>query len=185
MPVSVISLTRWTTSRILLRNECLSEHNVHVHPDALWVALMNCIKNAIDAYLAPTEGKKRRLSGSHSVRVVSHDDPEQPEDYCLISICDEAGGIPADIVSLVGRDLVSTKGEKGTGLGFQIVVETVKRLGGSVLIATSVESDGRPAGTIVSLKLPRHADAAPLSEAEDSPVVVNDITAHFDLVQSN
>jgi sensor histidine kinase regulating citrate/malate metabolism len=101
-------------------------------------------------------------------------------DYTLLNICDVAGGIPQEVLMRMGKELVSTKGEKGTGLGFQIVVETLTRLQGSVIIATlTVPTPEFAAGTIISLKLPK---VVRKTAPRESLIIASDPRKHFEVV---
>ena len=143
---------------------------------------MNCVKNAVDAYLSID----RDVRPEHCrVIISSFDASESPDDYYLLSIADTAGGIPDHVLHRMGRELVTTKGEKGTGLGFQIVVDTVKKLRGIVHIASStISSEDLPAGTIISLRLPKHADAPTCSGPDDPGIVIEDYEQHFNYIYS-
>ena len=83
----------------------------------------------------------------------------------------------------MGRELITTKGEKGTGLGFQIVVDTVRLLRGIVHVASStVSTTDFPAGTIISLRLPKHADAPSLDRPDASGIVIEEYEQHFNYI---
>lgn len=164
-------------SRIQLSSLCEPGAEVYSDPDALSIAFLNCVKNAVDAYLSID---RNVLPKSSRVIVSSFDARDSPEDYYLLSIADTAGGISEHVLRRMGRELITTKGEKGTGLGFQIVVDTVRRLRGVVHIASStVGAPDLPAGTIISLRLPKHASAPSLSSPDTAGILIEDYELHF------
>lgn len=131
---------------------------------ALIHALLQCLKNAIDAL------KQRQRPGM--VHVTCCDDPFDSERLCALNVCDDAGGIPAPIMKLVGRRLTSTKGEAGAGIGLLITTRLARAMGGTVRIASSTTSAGPcPAGTVVSLCLPK-PDAPPAPHGAAEPPVL-------------
>jgi signal transduction histidine kinase len=142
--------------RVDLENACDPADRACADADALRMALMNCVKNSLDAYAT---GQDRGLDRECTVRVTSQAEAHYPDDYLVVSVIDNAGGIPEHIVQRLGEAFVSTKGDRGTGLGFNIILDTVARLRGFVRIATSTRaSQSFPAGTVVSLVLPKHAE---------------------------
>jgi signal transduction histidine kinase len=139
-----------------LKNCCKAEGHVYVDPQALSVAVMNCLKNALDAQLMrrPNDGPRRQ-----QIIVTCGLDAEKK--HGTINICDEAGGIPHTVLERLGKTLVSTKGVKGMGLGLSIAVNLIDRIGGTLRIATSTESSHEfPAGTVVSICVPTKASDA-------------------------
>jgi signal transduction histidine kinase len=64
-------------------------------------------------------------------------------------VADTGSGIPKDIRSTMFEPFVSTKGEKGTGLGLWIVKGIVEGHSGKVLVRSSVGK-----GTIFKLVFP-------------------------------
>ena len=73
------------------------------------------MKNAVDVLIEKEENRW--------IEVVSHEE----DDYVLIEIRDNAGGIKTDIMDQIFEPYVSSKGEqKGTGLGLymsKIIIE--------------------------------------------------------------
>jgi signal transduction histidine kinase len=154
--------------RVRFVNACDPSHEAWIDPLALTQALMNCIQNSLDA-LRAAGGKQGLRRGT--VRVVSSPDPEGPDRFLLVSVCDDGGGIPATLLSRLAasRALVSTKGKQGSGLGLHLVADLLRRMHGRVHLSSSTEPVGRyPAGTVVALRLPRAEVAAP-SDPEPGP----------------
>jgi signal transduction histidine kinase len=129
---------------------------------------MNCIQNSLDA-LRTAGGKHGHRRGT--IRVASSPDPDEPDRFLLLSVCDDGGGIPAALLTRLAasRALVSTKGKRGSGLGLHLVVDLVRRMHGHVRLSSSTEPVGRyPAGTVVALRLPR-VEVAVSADPEPGP----------------
>lgn len=129
---------------------------VTLDAELLSVALFNAIKNSLDAYrLASDEHRAARARLElHGRRARSVDG----EPYVGLAVVDDAGGIPLNVRQRLGRELVSTKGEMGSGLGTRIMLEAIQRLGGMTHLASSREAGEFPAGTCVVFHLPLDAD---------------------------
>lgn len=159
-------------TRVRLENQCRPHDHAFVNPKLLSVALMNCVKNAVDAYLTLNQSDQREPV---AVRVLSS--PAGSRDFCAISISDEAGGIPTILLERLGEILVSTKGSQGSGLGFWIILQCVERLKGYVQLATSrSQPNSSKGGTVVSLIVPTHANVE-RSDAE-SLILVEDYESY-------
>jgi pSer/pThr/pTyr-binding forkhead associated (FHA) protein/nitrogen-specific signal transduction histidine kinase len=138
-----------------LSNECDRSSSVLVDRDVLLICLMNCVKNSIDAYRSLSLCRRESQA---LVRLISVPDPHKPDEYCAVSVVDDAGGIDTEIFARLGKTLVSKKGDKGCGLGVSIVLHTAERLNAPVQIATSREPiSDLPAGTVVTMCLPSKA----------------------------
>lgn len=135
----------------ILENRCSPQSACYADLAPLTMALMNAVKNAIDAY-------RDRSCPAPRIVVTSNEQRERGGTACVISILDDAGGIPADVLNRLGQMLVTTKGSRGTGLGMCIVIESLARLNGRVVLATSRDTtEHAPAGSIVSLYLPKNS----------------------------
>jgi signal transduction histidine kinase len=154
--------------RVRLLNRCRDNDYAYIDSNALSVAIMNSVKNAVDAYLMG------EATDDQPFEVYITSGSDLTDDFCLLSVCDQAGGIAQTIIDNLGQSLVSTKGTKGTGLGFTIMIETLHRLGGHLRIASSTQpTETFPAGTVVSMALPKRS-AIPSMSKEKSRVVVED-----------
>ncbi len=67
----------------------------------------------------------------------------------LLSIRDFGAGIPMEIAEQIGKPFISTKGDKGLGLGLFLSHATVNRYNGSISLFNHPES-----GTVAELRLP-------------------------------
>ena len=67
----------------------------------------------------------------------------------LAGVCRDAKGVLEGLREKLGREVVSSKGEQGLGLGLYLAHSVLRRLGGSVVF-------GPPGtvGTVVEIRLP-------------------------------
>ncbi len=113
-------------------------------------SILNLALNARDAM--PDGGTLNLEAGS--VRVSAPDDDE-PKVYVRITVRDEGGGIPPDILERVFEPFFTTKDVgKGSGLGLSMVYGFAQQSGGFV----SVDSEWGN-GTAVHVHLPATSDA--------------------------
>ena len=108
--------------------------------DQLSQVLSNLIINAKDAM--PGGGTLHLRT-----RMVKTDG--EPHSWIQILVADTGSGIPAEILQSVFEPFVSTKGEKGTGLGLWIVKGIMSNHGGKISIRSRVGK-----GTIFRIMLP-------------------------------
>jgi signal transduction histidine kinase len=129
--------------------------------------LINCVKNSIDAI---STRRCRGVGRRGVVRLISGVYPERHGHFLSLSICDDGGGISPKILEQLSsgrRLLTTTKGEKGSGLGLNLVKDFVRRLGGRVRLASAAEDVGDlPAGTVITLCLPSDERTAARGETD-------------------
>jgi len=112
---------------------------VAMHETALEHVFVNLFLNARDAMAQLPSGKPRwlRIEGATT------------DGGIQLSICDNGGGIPADVLPRLFTPFVSTKGpDKGTGLGLSVCRGLIGRMGGTI----SIENSGE--GAVVTVTLP-------------------------------
>jgi signal transduction histidine kinase len=68
------------------------------------------------------------------------------------TVCDSGSGIPPAMLKKVFEPFVSTKEDRGTGLGLWISKEIIRRHGGTLRVRSSVSGARR--GTAMSVFLP-------------------------------
>jgi signal transduction histidine kinase len=102
--------------------------------------LSNLVVNAADSM--PSGGKM--TIRTRYIRSRQSDDGQ-----CTLIVADTGGGIPPEVRPTIFDPFVSTKGEKGTGLGLWIVKGIVEGHGGRILVRSSM---GR--GTIFKIIIP-------------------------------
>lgn len=102
--------------------------------------LINLLMNARDALLEHCPDSRTRR-----IRVAA----ECVKDIVSLTIADNGGGIPADLLPRVFQPFVTTKlATKGTGLGLSICREIISKMGGDI----SVRND--EAGAVFTITLP-------------------------------
>ncbi|MGC2698368.1 MAG: ATP-binding protein [Candidatus Angelobacter sp.] len=148
-PVSVNTIIEDT---LLLLNRQLQRTNVEVQteletlPDAVIAAdqirqvLSNLVINARDAM---PRGGRLRIRTRH---IPGYDDLHG---WIRILIADTGTGIPRDMLRSIFEPFVTTKGEKGTGLGLWIVKGIIQNHAGKLSVKSSL---GR--GTVFKIDLP-------------------------------
>jgi two-component system, sporulation sensor kinase E len=107
---------------------------VMVDPKYLKQALLNIIKNAIEA-----------IHDGGEIRIGTEGGPDGD---VVVNIADSGEGIPENIVGKIFEPYFTTR-KSGTGLGLVIVYKIIQELGGDIKIS-SKEGEG----TVFSVKLP-------------------------------
>lgn len=101
------------------------------HPGRLEQVFVNLLSNAIDAL--------RSVSGPRKLRIESWVDRDQ----VLAAVADNGPGIPPGIDERLFRPFVTTKQEKGTGLGLYISREIVREVEGELTLDPEWEPGAR------------------------------------------
>jgi PAS domain S-box-containing protein len=137
-------------------------HPVHVYgfPGELRQVFTNLIANAGEA------------AGPHGhVRIQVR--PASPLDGragTIVEIADSGRGIAPHVEKKLFQPFMTTKGERGTGLGLWVSLGIVQKHGGTVRISNSTEGDLR--GAVVRVYLPeRSAQAKAEEEDHDAPLL--------------
>ena len=138
---------------LLLLNRQLQRNNIEVAtklrdiPDAVVAAdqlrqvLSNLVINAKDA---TPDGGRLQIRTRH-VRTSK----EFPLGNIRILVADTGSGIPKDLQKSIFEPFVTTKGEKGTGLGLWIVRGIIGNHGGKISVRSKVGK-----GTVFKIELP-------------------------------
>ncbi|HWY71471.1 MAG TPA: ATP-binding protein [Terriglobales bacterium] len=149
-PVNINTLVEDT---VLLLNRQLQRSNIEVKtklrdlPDAVVAAdqlrqvLSNLVINAKDSM---PEGGRLQLRTRH----VRHG-KEYPLGSIRLLVADTGSGIPRELRKTIFEPFVTTKGEKGTGLGLWIVRGIIGNHGGKISVKSKVGK-----GTIFKIELP-------------------------------
>jgi two-component system, sporulation sensor kinase B len=119
---------------VKLKGEILAETFLHTDKNQLKQALINLIKNAIEA----TD------SGGYV-----HTKLYEVGDKSVITIKDNGKGMTKDQLSRIGTLFYSTK-EKGTGVGTTVSVRIIEAMNGTISFESKVNE-----GTKVTIKLPK------------------------------
>ena len=118
----------------------ICEHcNIYGCSNELGQSIINIINNAKDA-LSQKDIEKKHID----INLTKNDT------QIILTIADNAGGIPEEIMSKIFDPYFSTKEKKeGTGLGLYLSYSIIKREGGDILVKSTMNK-----GTIFTLKLP-------------------------------
>src|SRR5215469_2153309 len=151
--VKPININTLIEDTLLLLNRQLQRSNVEVTtdlgdlPDAVVAAdqLRYMLSNlVINSKVSMPDGGKLRIRTRHV-----HISKEFPLGSIRILVADTGTGIPKQLLSSIFEPFVTTKGEKGTGLGLWIVRGIIGNHGGKISVRSKV---GR--GTVFKIELP-------------------------------
>jgi signal transduction histidine kinase len=112
---------------------------VRLDENQLTTALLNLVKNAVDAM---PQGGELRISTTPTVleqpRGMANGDTLRPGYYACLAVGDSGSGIPPEIIERVLEPFFTTKPPgKGTGLGLSMVVGFVLEQGGGLEITSN------------------------------------------------
>ena len=167
-PVPVqVNLEELISSVLLLLDRKMREQGIQVeqsfthpvsvqgYPGELRQVFTNLIANAGEA------------AGPHGhVRILVR--PASPQDGragTIVEIADSGRGIAPHVEKKLFQPFMTTKGERGTGLGLWVSLGIVQKHGGTVRIFNSTEGDLR--GAVVRVYLPEKSSQT--KEAEETP----------------
>ncbi len=102
---------------------------VKVDPSGIRRALINLISNAFEAFSETAKKRKR-------IRLITRFKPNKG--IVLLSVEDNGDGIPPEVASKMFDLFVSTKGNKGTGLGLVVTKKIVEEHKGKIIYKTKV-----------------------------------------------
>ena len=154
--VEDIYSVRLERKEIRLEVECELTRKPNGLAGELRQVISNLVTNAIDA--SPEKTVIRvRLRDAH--RWVGDEEPG-----VRVTVGDLGHGIPADVLADLFKPFVTTKGQKGTGLGLWLSQSIVRRHGGTMRVRSST-AVGRQ-GTCFSVFLPMVTPEAQVEEAD-------------------
>lgn len=107
--------------------------------NSLVQVINNMISNAIQAY-----------DGKHDQNIELSVDKK--ENDIIISITDFAGGLPREVQRKLFKEMVTTKGKNGTGLGLYMSYSNIKAHFGGDIIYTTKEGEGTTFNIIIPTK---------------------------------
>lgn len=140
---AIASLPRDERPRVLVTSPANGTHEVHWPPHAVRRALVNLIRNGLQAS-AP--GGVVRVSATADATGMVR-----------IDVVDTGAGMAPDVLARVGEPFYTTKPQgEGTGLGFFVVRSTVEQLGGTLTLRSHPGE-----GTTVSIALPPRLPGSP------------------------
>ncbi len=120
-----------------------NEIQIYGVENKLYQALSNLIKNARLTY------EERKISGDININAF-----EDEEENINITIEDKAGGIPKEIQKGIFKEMLTTRGAKGTGLGLFFTGMNIQIDFKGQISFESAENDG----TIFYIKIPKKID---------------------------
>jgi signal transduction histidine kinase len=129
---------------------------IHADPHALELALINLAVNARDAM--PEGGNLEVAAANQTLGSDSGDRTGLKGEFVALSVRDTGAGIPRQHLSRIFEPFYTTKAT-GTGLGLSQVYGFAKQSGGTVTASST------PAGSTLTLYLPRAASAPAASSA--------------------
>lgn len=112
--IQVITANEFQKNKCILNINIRDEVEVMGEPTKLGQVITNLVVNAIQAYPEGQGGK------------VEIDVSRAPEGKCMIKVTDFAGGIPDSIKDNIFKNILTTKGTKGTGLGLYLAYSVIK-----------------------------------------------------------
>jgi nitrogen-specific signal transduction histidine kinase len=122
-------------------------------PDQFRQVVSNLVVNAKDSMTppSPAEGDSAREGAPAVLKIRTHHVPAQDgvHGWVTVLLADTGTGIPPELVRTIFEPFVSTKGEKGTGLGLWIVRGIVESHGGKMRVRSKVG-----AGTVFKIDFP-------------------------------
>ena len=124
---------------IYLNVDLKTDENLEIHGDInnLIQVLNNMISNSIQAYNGKTE---------QNIDLIV----EKKNNELLISIKDYAGGLPKKVEEKLFKEMITTKGKNGTGLGLYMSYSTIRaHFNGNI---TAYSTTGK--GTTFTINLP-------------------------------
>ncbi|MGB3711815.1 MAG: response regulator [Erythrobacter sp.] len=147
---------------------------VRADPQQLEQVIMNLAVNARDAInskIADGPATRRATYGRISLRTRSLTakdaaklgaDVLPADDYTVLIVSDDGGGIPEKVLPKLFEPFFSTKERgKGTGLGLSTVYGIVKQSGGFIVADNVADEAGRTQGARFTIYFPVHQGEAP------------------------
>jgi PAS domain S-box-containing protein len=133
---------RLEQAKIKIERAYHAEAQVDVFPSELRQVFTNLISNAIDAM---------PHGGTLTLEVV-----QEGQEVKLL-FADDGTGIKPETLQGIFEPFVTTKGEKGLGIGLWISRTLVEKMGGTIEVISSTEAEGHGSQFIVRLPVAQHA----------------------------
>ncbi len=121
--------------------------------DQMEILFNTLIENALDAM---------KGSGQLSITTLLQEDIIDGQTYVEISIADTAGGIPPDVQEQLFKKRITTKSEKGSGIGLLLAKNIVDNHGGSIQFRTGKN------GTVFVIRIPIKQDCGGRNARENA-----------------
>jgi len=115
-------------------------NNINVHQSELSHIMINLIKNSVDAFDGKTIENKM-------IEVKSYIE----DDFVIIKVVDNAGGIPLDVIDKIFNPYFTTKEQgKGTGIGLHMTQRIVNEV-----FNGSIDVENLNSGVVFTIKFPQ------------------------------
>jgi two-component system sensor histidine kinase HydH len=134
-------------------------------PALLQQALVNLVRNALDAMAEVPEGSRVLTLDCRERRLAGADGRVRP--HAVLGVGDTGPGIPPEVVARMFNPFFTTR-STGTGLGLAIVHRIVDAHGGRILVRDR-RGDGGTTGAFVEIALPIGNPAGGHPDNESSP----------------
>lgn len=119
------------------------------YPNEFKQVALNIMNNARDA-IETRLGKGEKFSGRIDIEI------SEEVDSARVRIKDNGGGIPSEVLKTIFQPYVSTKGEKGTGIGLSIAKTIIeKNMKGEILAYNEDE------GAVFEMRIPLESSLPP------------------------
>jgi PAS domain S-box-containing protein len=120
-------------------------------PDQFRQVVSNLVINARDSMVSSLEGETSAASRTAVLKIRTRHlpAPDGIHGWVRLTIADTGTGIPPEIIKSIFEPFVSTKGEKGTGLGLWIVKGIIENHSGKMRVKSKLGS-----GTVFKIDLP-------------------------------
>ncbi len=150
-------------------------------PQQLEQVIMNLAVNARDAINSQGAGGRGQPKGRGRISLrtssLTCKDPLQfgpdivpADDYTVLIVSDNGGGIPEDVLPKLFEPFFTTKEQgKGTGLGLSTAYGIVKQSGGFIFADNVTDADGQPSGARFTIYFPVHEGEAPRRRERPDP----------------
>jgi signal transduction histidine kinase len=122
---------------VQVQNDLNAQLQVYVNKSEINQIVLNLVKNSLEAFELGT-------STPASPRTI-HLASQEMGEFTAVSIQDNAGGIPAEIIDRIFERRFSTKGEKGNGLGLYLAQKLALKNGGTLDVEST---DGKTKFTL-------------------------------------
>jgi signal transduction histidine kinase len=154
---SVVEDTLTLFSRQLERSGILIEKDlaklpvIAGSPDQFRQVVSNLVINARDSMASDSENESSTATRAAVLKVRTRHIPATDgiHGWARLTVADTGTGIPCDIMKTIFEPFVSTKGEKGTGLGLWIVKGVIQHHGGKMRVKSALGK-----GTVFRIDLP-------------------------------
>jgi signal transduction histidine kinase len=132
-----LKIIEGTFNSVTINLDCPKEIIVNGYQNELIQAILNILNNARDILI-----EKQIENKLIDIQVT------QDEQYAIIQISDNAGGIPDEFLDKIFNSDFTTKGEKGTGIGLYMTNQIITNMNGKINVSNNAQ------GAVFNILLP-------------------------------